>query len=199
MKGFCMQKLDVSCILYSLDIYSALLKHIEAVVDIAYVLPMIIFVITAVHTIQMVFAAMYTRLVLLGVWRNEGLVEYFCCLERVRIALIVLEVQGTKLKLKSIWMLKTKTKCLGDNLYIYWHAKPWIPGGEKSIFTVVIHYWRSPLCQFVRARTIDEYDVTMQVHRAHVTSQISCDDVTMLSQKRPSLATMEKWATDDWL
>ena len=25
------------------------------------------------------------------------------------------------------------------------HARPWIPGIEKSIFTIVIHQWRSPL------------------------------------------------------
>ena len=36
-------------------------------------------------------------------------------------------------------------------------------GGEKLIFMVVIHLWRSPLHQFVHARTIDEYDVTMPV------------------------------------
>ena len=43
------------------------------------------------------------------------------------------------------------------------HAKPWIPGGEKAIFTAVIHWWRSPLRQLARARTIDEYNVTMPV------------------------------------
>ena len=68
--------------------------------------------------------------------------------------------------------------------FIFLHAKPWIPGGEKSIFTVVIHQWRSPLRQFARARTIDEYDVTMPVPRIRMTSQINCDDVTMLIKKK---------------
>ena len=65
------------------------------------------------------------------------------------------------------------------------HAKPWIPShGDKSIFTVVIHLWISPLHQLVRARTIDEYDITiMPVPHVSVTSQINCGDVTMLSQK----------------
>ena len=31
----------------------------------------------------------------------------------------------------------------------------------------------------------------------HVTSQINCGDVTMLIQKRPSSATIAKWAIDD--
>ena len=34
----------------------------------------------------------------------------------------------------------------------------------------------------------------MHVPRVRVTSQINCDNVTMLSQKRPSSATMAKWA-----
>ena len=77
------------------------------------------------------------------------------------------------------------------------HAKPWIPGGEISIFTAVIHYWRSPLRQFARAMTIDKYDVTIPVFRVRMTSQINCGDVTMLGQKRPPLATMAKRALDD--
>ena len=77
------------------------------------------------------------------------------------------------------------------------HTKPWIPGGEKSMFTVVIHWWRSPLRQFARARTIHEYDVMMLVSRVLVTLQINCGDVTILRQKRPSLATMTKWTIDD--
>ena len=39
------------------------------------------------------------------------------------------------------------------------------PGDEKSILTIVIHLWRSPLCQFARAPAINEYDVIMQVPR----------------------------------
>ena len=80
------------------------------------------------------------------------------------------------------------------HFHIFLHAKPWIPGGEKyppltqfgqtnlvnwilqpplkPICTVVIHQWRSPLHQFARARTIDEYDITMPVTRFHMTSQI---------------------------
>ena len=70
------------------------------------------------------------------------------------------------------------------------HVTPRIPGGDKSIFTVVIHYWRSTLRQFARARTIDEYDVTMPVPHVRVTSQINSGDVTMLSQKRPPFVIM---------
>ena len=77
------------------------------------------------------------------------------------------------------------------------HTKLWILGGKKSIFTAVIHLWRSPFPQFARARTIDEYDVTMPAPRVHVTSQINCGDVTMPSQKRPSLATMAKPAINN--
>ena len=49
------------------------------------------------------------------------------------------------------------------------------------------------------SRTIDEYDVTMPVPRVRMTSQINCDDVIMLSQKRPPWATMAKGAMDDCL
>ena len=41
------------------------------------------------------------------------------------------------------------------------HTKPRTPGGEKSIFTAVIHQWRSHLRQFAREMTIDENNVTM--------------------------------------
>ena len=41
--------------------------------------------------------------------------------------------------------------------------------------------------QFAHARTIYEYGATMIVSRVRVTSQIHIGDVTMLSQKRPSL------------
>ena len=45
------------------------------------------------------------------------------------------------------------------------------------------HFWRSPLRQFARAGTIDEYDVTMLVSYIRVTSQINCGDVTILKRK----------------
>ena len=45
--------------------------------------------------------------------------------------------------------------------------------------------------QFARARTIDQYDVTMPVPHFRVTSQINSGDVTMLSKKRPSLETRQ--------
>ena len=76
----------------------------------------------------------------------------------------------------------------------FFHTKPWIRDGVKSIFTIVIHKWRAT---FARAITIDEYDVTIPMPRFRVTSQINWGDDTMLSHKRPSLATMVKWATDD--
>ena len=96
-------------------------------------------------------------------------------------------------------------KCMGlmkATLHLMWdeyflHTKPWIPGGEKSIFTAVIHQWRSLLRQFARAATIGEYDVTMPVRYVRVTSQINRGDLTILSQKRPSLATMAKSAIDN--
>ena len=75
------------------------------------------------------------------------------------------------------------------------NAKAWIPGGEKSIFSVVIYKWRLPLCQIVHARTIDEY--AMPVARVCVTSQVNCGDITMLSQKIMPLVTMAKWAIDE--
>ena len=56
---------------------------------------------------------------------------------------------------------------------------------------------RSPLRQFVHARTINEYDVTMLVSYIRVTSQINCGDVTILNQKRLSLTTMAKSAIDN--
>ena len=79
---------------------------------------------------------------------------------------------------------------------IFLHAKPWIPGGENLVFTVVIHYLRSLLRQFAHARTIDKYDVTIPVPHVHVMSQINCGDVTMLIQKRMSLAATAKPAMD---
>ena len=57
--------------------------------------------------------------------------------------------------------------------------------------------WRSLLCQFARARKIDEYDLRMPVPYVCMTSQINSGDVTILSQKRPSLATMLKSGIDD--
>ena len=63
-----------------------------------------------------------------------------------------------------------------------------MPGGEKSIFSAVIHWWRLPLRQLARARTINEYDATMPVSYIRVTSQITCGDVKIISQKRLSLA-----------
>ena len=83
-----------------------------------------------------------------------------------------------------------------QNFY-FLHARPRIPGDEIAIFTAVIHWWRSPLHQFARARTIDEYDVTMLVSYIRVTSQINCGDVTILNQKRLSLATTAKSAIDN--
>ena len=78
------------------------------------------------------------------------------------------------------------------------HVKPGgLPGGEISIFMAVIQEWRSPLRQFARARTIDEYDVTMPVSYIRMTSQTNCGDVTILNQKSLSLATMAKSAIDN--
>ena len=77
------------------------------------------------------------------------------------------------------------------------HARPWIPGDEIAIFTAVIHKWRSPLRQFACARTIDEYDVTILVPYIRMTSQINSGDVTILNQKRLSLATTAKSAIDN--
>ena len=53
-----------------------------------------------------------------------------------------------------------------------------------------------PICAW--ARTIDEYDVLMPVSYIRVTSQINCGDVTILNQKRLSLATMAKSAVDNY-
>ena len=47
------------------------------------------------------------------------------------------------------------------------HAKPWIPDGDISIFTAVIHKWKN------------------------------CGDVTVINQKRLSLATMAESAIDN--
>ena len=44
---------------------------------------------------------------------------------------------------------------------------------------------------------MDEYDVTMLVPHIRLMSQIICGDVTMLSQKGPSLVTMVKSAIDN--
>ena len=81
--------------------------------------------------------------------------------------------------------------------YIFLHDKPWVPGGEKSIFTAIIDKLRSHLLQIGRARTIDEHDVTMPVPEVRITSKINSGDVKMLRQKRPSLATMAKSVIDD--
>ena len=52
----------------------------------------------------------------------------------------------------------------------------------------------APICT---GRTIDEYDVTIPVSYICVTSQISCGDITILSQKRLSLGTMAKSAIEN--
>ena len=76
---------------------------------------------------------------------------------------------------------------------LFLHAKLWIPWWE-----IDIHGCYSLFRQFARARTIKEYDVTLPVPHNRVTSQIGCGDVAMLSQKRPSLATMTKSAIDKY-
>ena len=63
---------------------------------------------------------------------------------------------------------------------IFLHTTPWIPGGGKSIFIVVIEYWISTLHQFACARIINKYDITIPVCLVCVTSQVNCGDVTML-------------------
>ena len=74
--------------------------------------------------------------------------------------------------LLMIWWRESQGISSRGNDLVFIYAKPWMPGGEKSIFTVVIHQWRSPSRQFARARTIDEYDFTMPVPRVRVTSHI---------------------------
>ena len=56
----------------------------------------------------------------------------------------------------------------------------------SDFFSKYANYHQKPI-QFARAGTIDGYDATMTVPSVCVTSQINCDDVTMLSreQKRP--------------
>ena len=93
--------------------------------------------------------------------------------------------------------LATRYSRLSVEEIYFLHARPWIPGDEIAIFTAVIHQWRSPLRQFARARTIDEYDVTMLVSYIRVTSQINGGDVTILNQKRLSSATTAKSAIDN--
>ena len=125
----------------------------------------------------------------------------------IGIPILIPESQHFFISLKSyepIWNLISPINSLFVQVLKTWskeisflHAKPWIPGGDISIFTAVIHWWRSPLHQFARARTIDEYDITMPVSYIRVTSQINCGDVTILNQKRLSLATMAKSAIDN--
>ena len=110
-------------------------------------------------------------------------------------------------KTTSMWNESYKVQCKSKALFEKWkqgkrkyysiflHAKPWIPGGEKSI-SRLLFTGEDRLCANLqeRARTINEYDVTMLVR---VTSQMNCGGVTMLSQKIPFLAIMAKWAIDD--
>ena len=49
----------------------------------------------------------------------------------------------------------------------------------ESIFTFVVYSWLSTLCQLWRARTVDEYDVTITVYRVCVTSQGNWCHVTI--------------------
>ena len=58
-------------------------------------------------------------------------------------------------------------------------------------------YAYTALRQFAHGRTIDEYDVTIVVSYIRVTSQINDGDVTILNQKRLSLATTAKSAIDN--
>ena len=74
----------------------------------------------------------------------------------------------------------------------------WIFSGGKSIFTVVILWWRSTLCQFAGAKSFDKYHVTKPMPRVSVTSQFNHGDVTMLRQKLSCLAIMAKWMIDDY-
>ena len=52
----------------------------------------------------------------------------------------------------------------GLHIFLYWSS-------------IVIHLWRSPLRQFVCARKLNEYDVTIPIPHVRVTSQINCGDV----------------------
>ena len=75
-----------------------------------------------------------------------------------------------------------------DNDSTFLHAKLWIPGGKKSIFTVVIHWWRSPLRVQEQFRNMTSQCPFAWRHRSTIV------DVTM---KRLSLATVAKWGIDD--
>ena len=76
----------------------------------------------------------------------------------------------------------------------FFHTKP---GGEKSIFAFVIHWWRSTFRQFARARTIEKYDVTISVPRVR-----PCDDTGQLrylnndKSEKAALADA-KWGIDE--
>ena len=52
----------------------------------------------------------------------------------------------------------------------------------------------APICTCKNNRQIWRHNASIRVR---VTSQINCGDVTMRKQKRPSLATVAKWAIDD--
>ena len=54
---------------------------------------------------------------------------------------------------------------------------------EEIDIHVFFHQWRSDWCRLARARTHDERGVTMSIPRLSVTSQITCDGVTVVSQK----------------
>ena len=91
-------------------------------------------------------------------------------------------------KRPSQYSLSEKALALHGWLVPHLHAKPCIPGDEKLISTVVIHKWRWPCHQFARARTVDEFDVSMPVSHVRITSQTNWSNVT--SQKSSSFATM---------
>ena len=69
-----------------------------------------------------------------------------------------------------------------------------MPGCKKPISTLVIYKWRSPVCQFVRAKQSTNI---WRMPIPHVLRDVSCGYVTMLRQKRSYLATIAQSASDN--
>ena len=66
--------------------------------------------------------------------RTDGLNQSYSCLVAAK------NLTNIPVQMRQPWMMWRIPNIHHINIYMYFlHAKPWTPGGEKSIFTVVIH------------------------------------------------------------
>ena len=87
-----------------------------------------------------------------------------------------------------IWLSPGRCGCNFESVFL--HTKLWILGVEKRHSRLLFTF--ASICTSKNNRRTWHHNACISR-----SCDVNCGDVTMLSQKRPSLATMVKWTTDD--